>query len=211
MYVFRTCWLAVAFVLLAACGRGSTDTPVATADATDPPPVRLEFRGTREKALRDGFVRLMPNCAEWIETPTLGPITIQVPGTWEVKKGRSGPRDAHVALVAGKVQKTLRVRMRDQHFGSPPDPEYLGGPEAEAVGQVSWGDQRSTVFATTRGYSVYLPVMSLEGMGDVYAFLTLDDPGRGDISKLDPQTVLLMFETAQLAPCAVDSYAAIFR
>jgi hypothetical protein len=211
MYVLRTAWLGVASALLAACGSGSTDAPAATAEASDSPPVRLEVRGTRDKALRDGFVRLMPNCQEWTETPTLGPMIIQIPETWDIVKGRSGPRDAHVALVAGNVQKTLRVRMLDQRFGSPPNPEYLGGPEAKAVGQVSWGERPSTVFASSYGYSVYLPTLSVEGMGDVYAFLTLNDPGRGDISELDQQKVLSIFETAQLDRCAVESYARIFR
>ena len=191
MYVLRTAWLGAASVLLAACGSGSTDAPAASAEASDSPPVRLEVRGTRDKALRDGFVRLMPNCQEWIETPTLGPMIIQIPETWEVRKGRSGPRDAHVALVAGNVQKTLRVRMLDQRFGSAPNPEYLGGPEAKAIGKDSWGEQQSTVFATSYGYSVYLPALSVAlieiGAGKAIDSFKINDPMVGFIRQRNPR------------------------
>lgn len=100
--------------------------------------------------------------------------------------------------------------MLDQRPTSLSNPDYLGGPEAEAIGAVNWDGTQTTVFVRPDSYSAYLPAISVEGMGDVYAYLSFGGRGRGDILELDCEVVLAMFQTASLDRCAADSYVQIF-
>lgn len=211
----------MAALVLAISGCGGDETG-RTDPSTDPgeeaarvenemPAVRIEVLGTAEKPPRDGFVRIDSDCTDGTsESPRLGPLDLQVPAAWEIRRsGGGGPRRADMGFTAGGVRRTISVGMRDQSRNEPPP--TAGGEGAEEVGRVSWGGVQVPVVFGPGGYSAYFPIITVDDRIDVYAHLRVGGRGSGDLATLDPDAVLGIFETARLDPCAVESFAGTFN
>lgn len=202
---------AVAVLVAGGCGLES-ETSAESSDAAEeadagPPPARVEVRGTAEEPLREGFVLVDSDCADDTrENPGLGPLDIQVPAGWEIRKGGgfNGPREGDMSVNVGSVRRTLSVGMQDNFQGAAP--EERAGEDARPVGTVDWSGDQVRVFFGAGGYTAYFPAISIQYSPDVYAVVQLGGRGRGDVSELDRDEVLTVFETARLDPCVVNSY-----
>lgn len=205
--------LCLGLVAVVSCGQGDESEPAvagdeqSAAEAAEPPAVAIEARGTEEEPLRDGFVAIDSQCSEGsAENPQLGPLDIQIPATWEVKGAHGeGSRSAELTIQTPNVRRTLEVDMAQQRPGSAP--EAKPNPEAREIGSVEWAGERYPVYFTDYRFSVYLPAITVENVTDIYVSLSFGGRGGGDLSKVDPDTVIEVFETARLDRCAVETYA----
>lgn len=210
--------LAPVLLLILISGCGGESAPESSAPIPEPARpaeefrVRIEVRGWEDESLRPGFVQIDSDCSEGTsdDPPGLGPLDIQVPADWEIgATGMRGARRGEVAVRVGSVQRHLTVRLEEQLPGS--SGEDLIGAGAEPVGTVHWAGESRQVYFDGFGYVAAFPAISVPDVADVFAVVVLGGRGSGDLTTLDREAVLMVFETAHLDRCVADSYAAVYR
>ena len=204
------------FITLTGC---SGDEGVDKVSAEEPetespwPPVQIKVMGVARKPLQAGFRYLAANCEEWQEAPTLGPVNIQIPADWEVRKGYSGPRKGKAVLYPEPRRYiSLTVHLVDQMCGTAPRPVL--GANAQEVGAIDWYGERIGIYFhpdVGASYSAYIPVLSVVDYADVYARLVLGGSRNLEIEKLDRAKVIRMFQSVSLDECGVQSYAELYE
>lgn len=157
--------------------------------------------------MREGFVLIDSDRTESTrETPRPGLLDVQVPADWELPGTvAGGPRRGEVSFNVGGVRRTLSVRMEDQRQGT--TPKFTAGEDDQQVGTVEWGGEQVPVYLDDFGYWAFLPAITVHPLAEVYAFVRLGGRSSGDVTKLDRDEVLTVFETDRLNPCVVESYA----